>query len=272
MLRRCTFAPLLLLALAGCADRATRSVPAPAPAPRAAVPSAPAPEPSVVAPTTPLPFTPATIPAAPPPPPRLSALPPSGVAAPVASCATRPDPAFGTRIPAGSLDAALLDRAVLFHSNRARCRLGLRPLGPDPLLRTTATGHSADMVRLGFFGHASPVPGRATMGQRLRASGVRYRAAAENLATAKRLEIGDGQPVYPLGTDRCAYSLTPRGRRVPVRTYDSLARNLVTRWLESPGHRRNLLNPAYTRHGASGVIDPTGRICDTISATQLFAG
>lgn len=96
-------------------------------------------------------------------------------------------------------------------------------------------------------------------------------AAAENLATAKRLEISDGQPVYPLGTDRCAYSVTPRGERIAERSYDSLANNLVTRWIESPGHRKNLMNPAYTRHGASAVLDPSGRICDTISATQLFA-
>ncbi len=189
-----------------------------------------------------------------------------------ASCDARPDQAFEARIPAGAMDVALLDRAILFHSNRARCRMGLNPLAPDPRLRDAATGHSADMVRLGFFDHVSPVPGRATMGERLQAGGVAFRTAAENLATAKRLEIGDGQPVYPLGQDRCAYSYTPKGRRVPVRTYDSLAENLVTRWLESPGHRRNLLNGDYTRHGASGVIDPTGKLCDTISATQLFAG
>lgn len=189
-----------------------------------------------------------------------------------ASCSARPERAFATQISAGAMNVALLDRAILFHSNRARCQMGLRPLGPDPRLREAATGHSADMVRLGFFDHTSPVPGKTTMGERLKAGGVAYRTAAENLATAKRLEIGDGQPVYPIGQDRCAYRYTPRGKRVPVRTYDSLARNLVTRWLESPGHRRNLLNADYTRHGASGVIDPTGDLCDTISATQLFAG
>jgi len=188
------------------------------------------------------------------------------------SCNARPERAFGSRVSAGAVDIALLDRAILYRSNRARCRMGLDPLAPDPRLRETATVHSADMVRLGFFDHVSPVPGRTTMGDRLKAGGVAYRTAAENLATAQRLEMADGQPVYPLGQGRCAYSFTPKGKRVPIRTYDSLAENLVTRWLESPGHRRNLLNADYTRHGASAVIDPSGRICDSISATQLFAG
>ena len=187
------------------------------------------------------------------------------------SCASRPDPAFRQPIKGAGIDRPLLDRAILHHTNRARCDAGLRPLVADTSLRRTATGHSADMVRVGFFGHTSPVPGRTNMPDRLRQGGVRFRSAAENLATAKRLEIGDGQPVYPLGTDRCAYSVTPRGKRIAVRSYDSLARNLVTRWIESPGHRKNLMNPTYTRHGASAVLDPSGRICDTISATQLFA-
>ena len=190
---------------------------------------------------------------------------------PSASCDAAPDPAFATRVPGGSLDRALLDRAILHHTNRARCNAGLQPLAADPTLRATATGHSADMVSHGFFGHVSPVPGRSSMAERMKAAGVRYRSAGENLATAMRLELAAAQPVYPLGA-RCAYSLTPRGQRVPARSYDSLARHLVRRWLDSPGHRENIMNARYRRHGASGVLDPNGRICDMVNATQLFAG
>lgn len=189
-----------------------------------------------------------------------------------ASCTAPPDPAFANRIPANGIDQLLLDRAVLHRTNIERCNAGLSPLQPDGGLLHAAYGHSVDMVRHRFFGHTSPVPGKAEMTDRLALSNVRFRTAAENLATAKRLDIASGQPVYRLGREPCAYGLTPTGRRVPVRTYESLAQNLVTRWMRSPGHRRNILNPRYSRHGSAGVINPDNRICQGVNATQLFAG
>lgn len=240
------FATALLVLIGACAAKTAPPAPPAGPPPAASVLSAPMPMPVPVARRT--------------------------ASAPAASCNARPARAFAMQIPAGKLDPAILDRAILYHSNRARCRAGLRPLGADPALRAVATEHSRDMVRLGFFDHTSPVPGKTTIGDRLRLRGVPYRSAAENLATAKRLQIESGQPVYPLGQARCAYSLTPNGRRLPVRTYDSIAETLVTSWIESPGHRRNLMNPAFSRHGASGSIDPAGRLCETVNATQLFAG
>jgi len=187
------------------------------------------------------------------------------------TCDARPERSFADPVAARDLDTALLDRAILFHTNRARCNAGLNPLMPDPGLRTVATGHSADMVRLGFFDHTSPVSGKTTVSDRLNRRGIRFRGAAENLATSKRLAILSGQPVYPIPGQRCGFSMTPRGPALPVRSYDALARNLVDRWIDSPGHRRNLMNPSYTRHGASGVIDPGARLCESINATQLFA-
>lgn len=239
MVRSILVAVPLLLLLAACAGR--QAVPVPQPPPLAA-----------------------TVYVAP--------MPPAGFAVAAPPCAGEPERAFQTPVAARDLDHALLDRAILHHTNRARCDAGLRPLAPDPALRTVARNHSLDMVRLGFFDHVSPVGGKTTMSDRLNRRGVRFRGAAENLATSKRLAIRSGQPVYPVANRRCAYSLTPGGPVLPVRTYDAMARTLVRRWIESPGHRRNLLNPAYTRHGASGAIDPDARLCESVNATQLFAG
>jgi len=198
-------------------------------------------------------------------------MPPIVQEASVASCNARPERAFQIPVGPRDLDVVLLDRAILFHTNRARCAAGLSALVPDPGLRTVATNHSIDMVRLRFFGHTSPVGGKTTVSDRLDRRGVPYRGAAENLATTKRLAIASGQPVYPVPNRRCAFSLTPNGPVLPVRTYDATARNLVDRWIASPGHRRNLMDPTYTRHGASGAIDADARLCESINATQLFA-
>jgi|GEM_PF-1654502 len=263
MLRSLSIAMLIMLG--ACAERVTYTalppapMPAPVAAPRIVVPPMPAP---IVAPIPAPTAAPANY-ANPAPSPQVSA---------AMLCNAAPDAAFQRPIPASGLDRALLDHAILHHTNKARCRSGLAPLTPDPSLRTVATGHSDDMVRFRFFGHTSPLPGRVTVTDRLRNGGVPFRAAAENLATVKRLEVISGQPVYPLNYQRCAYSLTPEGPRLPVRSYDSMARNLVGRWIDSPGHRENLMNPLYTRHGASGAIDPNAELCESVNATQLFAG
>ncbi|MGE0282712.1 MAG: CAP domain-containing protein [Rhizobiaceae bacterium] len=34
---------------------------------------------------------------------------------------------------------------------------------------------------------------------------------------------------------------------------------LFQRWMNSPGHRRNMLNPAYTRYGLASASDATGK-------------
>lgn len=96
--------------------------------------------------------------------------------------------------------------------NRHRVAIGCRALIPDRRLAAVARRHSEDMVRRRFFDHTNP-DGRDPF-ERLRAAGLRYRAAAENIARGQT-----------------------RGRE----TYDD--------WIASPGHRRNIENCKYTHFG-----------------------
>lgn len=81
----------------------------------------------------------------------------------------------------------------------------------------TAQGHSDDMARRNYFNHESP-EGQGP-GDRLRAQGVTFRSMGENIA------LHPGSP-----------------------------RDVLTQWLASPGHRRNLDQCSYTHHGI-GVRD-----------------
>jgi uncharacterized protein YkwD len=96
--------------------------------------------------------------------------------------------------------------------NRHRVAIGCRALIPDRRLAAVARRHSEDMVRRRFFDHTNP-DGRDPF-ERLRTAGIRYRAAAENIAQGRT-----------------------RGRD----TYDD--------WIESPGHRHNIENCKYTHFG-----------------------
>ena len=96
--------------------------------------------------------------------------------------------------------------------NEHRARAGCAPLAWDAAAARAAQAHSDDMARRGYFSHVSPEGG--DVGGRLRAAGASWRAVAENIAS--------GQPT---------------------------ARAVVQGWLSSPGHRANIENCAYTRHG-----------------------
>jgi uncharacterized protein YkwD len=96
--------------------------------------------------------------------------------------------------------------------NERRARLGRGALVWDDRLARVAQRHSEDMARRHFFSHVNP-DGLDPF-ERLSAAGIRFRAAAEN--------IGEGQ-----------------------RDADEMFED----WMDSPGHRRNLENGRYTRHG-----------------------
>jgi uncharacterized protein YkwD/uncharacterized membrane protein required for colicin V production len=104
-----------------------------------------------------------------------------------------------------------LEAQMLELVNQERTLRGLKPLEADPELTEVARRHSADMFARGYFSHHSP-EGKDPF-DRMRESNVRFRTAGENLAIAPTLQMA----------------------------HDGLMR--------SPGHRANILRPAFGRVG-----------------------
>ena len=101
---------------------------------------------------------------------------------------------------------------VVDRTNAERVRRGLRALTVDQRLAAAAQAHSADMVQRGFFAHESP-DGRQVW-DRAVAAGYAYRKVAENIAAGQRS-----------------------------------AEEVVRGWMESPGHRANILDGDLTQIG-----------------------
>ncbi len=124
-----------------------------------------------------------------------------------------------------------MEEQTLRRINEERRAQGLDPLAVNDDLARVARAFSRQMSREGFFAHTDPA-GRG-MVDRLREAGIRYRVSGENIS----MNVNAPDPV----------DLAVRG------------------WMQSEGHRRNILRDAYTETGIGIWRDG-----DTYHFTQLF--
>jgi uncharacterized protein YkwD len=116
-------------------------------------------------------------------------------------------------------NSAAVRHATLCLLNRQRVRHGLPRLRRQRSLTHAAASYARLMVRQGFFDHVSP--GGSTLTERIKRTnylrGVRGWSIGENLAW------GAGSSGSPA--------------------------KIVTAWMRSPGHRRNILDPGFREIG-----------------------
>jgi uncharacterized protein YkwD len=105
--------------------------------------------------------------------------------------------------------------------NDLRQEAGLRTLRSCAALDRAAAAHAEAMAASKVFSHTGP--DGSTPGQRARSSGYRSSAVGENLAV--------GYPDLP---------------------------QVLAAWLESPGHRANLLDPRHRHIGVASVPSADG--------------
>jgi uncharacterized protein YkwD len=126
-------------------------------------------------------------------------------AAPSPSGATgaTPSPARSSAGPASG-NASYEDQVATL-VNQERAKAGCKPLTVDSRLVTAARGHSQDMATRNYFDHNTPEG--VTPWTRITNAGYRFSSAAENIAS---------------------------GQATPA--------TVMTAWMNSPGHRANILN------------------------------
>ena len=132
------------------------------------------------------------------------------------------------QIPQLDSTVASYEAEVIRLINQIRQENGLRPLTANWELSRVARYKSQDMLDRGYFAHNSPTYG--SPGRMIRAFGLSYRTAGENIA---------------------------KGYTTP--------QAVVNGWMNSSGHRANILNASYTQIGVGYV--PKGN-----HWTQMFLG
>ena len=127
--------------------------------------------------------------------------------------------------------AKATEKQVIEITNQRRVQNGLKPLEYNWELCRIARVKSQDMIDRNYFSHTSPTYGSPF--DMIRAFGLSYRSAGENIA---------------------------KGQKTP--------QAVVTAWMNSSGHRANILNSSYTQIGVGYATSSNG----TAHWTQMFIG
>jgi uncharacterized protein YkwD len=157
------------------------------------------------------------------------------------------------RINFDNIDYPLLHAAVFYETNRMRAANGLSVFKHSPALERAAFGHSRDMVEHDFFSHYSPLSGKRDLQDRLALVGIRNTYMAENIAYTFGIEYEAGRGVYNPAQNGGYFSYSYKGDPILNHSYLGLASEVVTQWMNSPGHRRNILNRNYIFLGAGAA-------------------
>ncbi len=125
-------------------------------------------------------------------------------------------------------DTTNVEQEVVKLVNAERAKAGLAPLKSDWELARVARFKSQDMHDLNYFSHTSPTYGSPF--KMMQDFGIKYRSAGENIAKGQRS-----------------------------------AQEVVNAWMNSSGHRANILNKNFTHIGV-------GYVKDGHYWTQMFIG
>jgi uncharacterized protein YkwD len=147
---------------------------------------------------------------------------PASSPAPTTEAAATPTPSKAAQPPAPKPPGATTaEGAVLGLVNQERAKAGCLPLAADSRLATAARLHSQDMANAGYFDHTTPAG--VTFDQRITGAGYKWSNAGENIA--------EGQPD---------------------------AASVMRAWMNSPGHRANILNCKFKDIGIGLANDSRG--------------
>ncbi|MBD2869239.1 CAP domain-containing protein [Paenibacillus arenilitoris] len=126
-----------------------------------------------------------------------------------------PNPGAGQNqnpAPKQPANASAFEEQVLQLVNQHRSSAGLSPLSMDGNLSNVALAKAKDMVENNYFDHNSPTYGSPF--DMMKQFGITYRSAGENIA---------------------------KGQSSPEQVMND--------WMNSPGHRANILNSSFTKLG-----------------------
>jgi uncharacterized protein YkwD len=151
-----------------------------------------------------------------------------------------------------------LERRVHEGINKERTKNKLTTLAFDEELSRIARAHSADMAKRRFFSHVNLDGKDAT--ERGKRVGYICRKVYGTYFTQ-----GLAENIYQ-GNLYSTVRISGTKRTYDWYSPEELAEEAVKGWMDSPGHRRNILDKNYDREGIGVAVDDD----DHVLVTQVF--
>ncbi|MCS5489412.1 CAP domain-containing protein [Algoriphagus limi] len=151
------------------------------------------------------------------------------------------------------IDYPLLHAAIFYITNEQREIHGLPQLAYSLKIELLAADHARDMARYNFFSHQSKIRNKRKLRDRFQIQGLNPNLIAENISSTAGLDYEYGRQVSPPQTPG-EFTYANKKEAIPSHTYISYAKEVVRLWMESPGHRANILNPSFKRLGCGSQV------------------
>ncbi len=157
------------------------------------------------------------------------------------------------------IDKTGLEIRVHQLTNQYRVQHGLEPVSLDDTLSNVARGHSQDMAERDYFAHLTPEgidpTGRAT------ALGYNCKKIIGIL-----IYSGIGENIFQNNLYDTVWYLGGIPTSYEWNTQEEIAKSTVDGWMDSPGHRKNILTEIFDREGIGVEIAEN----DKVYITQNF--
>jgi uncharacterized protein YkwD len=170
------------------------------------------------------------------------------------------------------LNSCLLSAALFHEANQRRLLDGKSRLEHDSRLDEAALMHARSMAQNNYLSHTNPIdPQRRTPLQRVRQTGLEPRMLAENIGNHFSIQYEEGTRIYPVRKDgEQGFATRPGGPLIPEHTYRSFAGAMLDQWMNSPGHRKNILAQAPEFSGAGCAPGQSDSGLKKLYCVQLF--
>lgn len=161
-------------------------------------------------------------------------------------------------IPFTEFNSDLIEEYIYQFTNNERQKRNISTLSKISIIDSIARDHSLDMSNRDYFSHDTPEGLDPT--DRGTTKGYQCK---KDFGSYYTTGLGENIFMYPMTLGVVIIGIIP----IPIPTSldeERIARNIVNGWMDSSGHRENILDPSYDKIGVGVSID------GYVYATQNF--